>query len=850
MNIKFFSKIALTLLLFLMTGCDDNQEVFFEDYESDKTIEVVHPTSRDKPYPREEHELYINPAPLLVPRAARAKDEFLEFELSQNVEFPEEGTYRSGKLAWNVYNIHEAMAAGQWYWRFRKVDKEGRAAGWSKVYSFTVTGQEPVFVTPHFAVLQQNIPTGYPRIYGFLEDDLEQSRPHAAEHREYKDMTDRTNKTMSYAPVGNLYEYNTVKGLANVHVCVNLNASYLTTGDEQYKRKLLEIGRAMAAQSVDDKTLLDDNFQVANIVDVLNTIYDICQNELTDGEKTAIESVILRAVTHYYHGFRGRMETTLFDEHPWQITLCSMMQGAYTICQKYPEAMTAFEYFYELWTSRAPASGFNRDGAWFNGASYLEVNVKTLYYMPMLFTHLTGRDFFKHPWYQNVGKSLIYSWLPGTRPTSFGDMTESKTTPNRYRAAFADIIAREVGDSFAEWYVKECGDVLYGDQSLGRIYRFAKGIPAYVKPELNDQLDNFVWYKDVGEGVAFSNMSQRTSNLSLAFRSSPFGSGNHTHSDQNSFRLLYKGEYVYMNVGYYDDGGNGYHSKHNLLQYRATRGHNTMMINGIGQAISTKAYGNITRGLNGDNLAYFLGDASNAYREPSDNPEWIKAFAAAGISQTPQYGYGETPLNCYKRQIFMLRPNKIVIYDELGADKPATWQWLLHSPVEFHVSGTKITTTYPEKGGFTSVAQIFSDQAVNITATDKWFPGGEPVGADLEKRWHLTANFGASMQNKILTVIQVSDDGQVDNIWRVDDHFKLGDWEVEAELSADKPAAISITNQSTGTVFNNSSQAPLIGGTVYQRQQENSSVLYDAIRGEKQVQEIGDKKLQGTRSLQ
>ena len=56
----------------------------------------------------------------------------------------------------------------------------------------------------------------------------------------------------------------------------------------------------------------------------------------------------------------------------------------------------------------------------------------------------------------------------------------------------------------------------------------------------------------------------------------------------------------------------------------------------------------------------------------------------------------------------MLRPNKIVIYDELGADEVATWQWLLHSPVEMHVAGNKVTTdyTYEGRGSFTSVARF------------------------------------------------------------------------------------------------------------------------------------------------
>ena len=143
------------------------------------------------PYPREEHELYINPAPLLVPRAARKENEFLEFELSQDTSFPEQGTYRSGKLNWNVFNIHEEMAAGQWYWRFRTVDQDGMTAGWSKVYSFTVTGKEPVFVTPDFSVLRQNIPVGYPRIHCHLAADIETAKAKIQEHVEYDDMISR-----------------------------------------------------------------------------------------------------------------------------------------------------------------------------------------------------------------------------------------------------------------------------------------------------------------------------------------------------------------------------------------------------------------------------------------------------------------------------------------------------------------------------------------------------------------------------------------------------------------------------------------------------------------------------------
>lgn len=197
----------------------------------------------------------------------------------------------------------------------------------------------------------------------------------------------------------------------------------------------------------------------------------------------------------------------------------------------------------------------------------------------------------------------------------------------------------------------------------------------------------------------------------------------------------------------------------------------------------------------------------------------------------------------------MLRPNIVVIYDDLGADEAVTWQWLLHSPVEFKVAGNKITTHYTDKGGFTSVAQIFSNQTPDIETTNRWFPSAEPdKPADVAKQWHLTASFGPSAKNKILTIIQVSDDNQVEGIWQVNNNFIMGDWNIEAEMDANRPAAISITNKVTGVAFSYGKEAPAVNGALYQRKQENSSVLYDHVKGTMQVQEIADKPVQTTRA--
>lgn len=56
-----------------------------------------------------------------------------------------------------------------------------------------------------------------------------------------------------------------------------------------------------------------------------------------------------------------------------------------------------------------------------------------------------------------------------------------------------------------------------------------------------------------------------------------------------------------------------------------------------------------------------------------------------GLTQTPDNGFGETPLKKYRRHIFLLHPYTVVIYDELESSENVRWDWLLHSPVEFDI---------------------------------------------------------------------------------------------------------------------------------------------------------------------
>lgn len=845
MNTRILINLLFTCLCLIWIGCEDDKEIFFDELKvEEEGVDMVHPKTRDKPYPREGQLLYINPCPLIVPQELRPSGGFLEFELSQDESFPEGSTFRSEKKKWNIYNVHRELAVGDWYWRYRVIDNVGKVTSWSETIKFTITGNEEKFVTPEWAVFKERIPQGYPRTYCFLDDYLPVNITEVSKHSEYEILIKAANNSLTYQfPEGNPYVS------AASEPVKNLMSGYLLTQDEKYRDKMLEMARYLATYSATDKELADGgNWDAPGKTDLVSILYDYCQHELTESEKTTLEDAIVRLTDIYFRNYKGGLENILWDNHVWQITLRGITQGVFTICQKSPKAMENLEYAYELWCGRAPNTGFNRDGDWINGGGYFGVNVYTLFYMPMLFSHVSGFDFLQHPWYKNAGKGLVYAWLPGTCETSFGDQVGEYgfASSGKAQAEFADFLAREIKDPYAAWYAETMPPTTWQHANTNkmRLYRIVAAAEGYGTEQAS--FENYVWHQDIGTGVAFSDMLHPEQNAGIAFRSSPFGSGSHTLADQNSFKLLYKGYYVYQNAGYYTSFGDG----HTLLQYRHTRGHNTIMINNIGQPFTTRAYGSITRGLNGENLAYFLGDASNAYGASCDD-NWVGSLQSNGFDQAPEYGFGENPLNKYKRHIFLLRPDKVIIYDDLGADEPATWQWLLHSTSEFKIAGNKVTNYFSkERGDFVSVAQIFSNHTPVITKTNEWFMNIEPVedGHGYPKQWHLTANFEASATNRILTVIQLVDQGKnEENVWRANNNFVVGDWSIEAEMDGNKPAGITITNEKNGTVFSYGNQAPVIEGTAYQREQENSSVLYDKVKGVMEVQEISDRPLYVTR---
>ena len=502
---------------------------------------------RTQPYPKADNELYLNPAPLIVPQAMKT-GERLQFSLSRTEDFSSSETLLSGPQEWCMYNLHRRLEVGTWYWRFRSTNLNGTTPGeWSAIYRFEVKNDTPEFVTPPFQTFLANAPRLHPRIYCFLDDRIGEARNRVTSHPEYVELQSRASQALKAEYTGMTDLYSRAEELRQ-HATYLYQAYHLTQ-KEIYVEKLRQLLEALIVAPPADGQLFASNFTASNIAWCLVAAYDLLYNNLSASDRTAAEELMMRVARYYYKVNCGFQENHLFDNHFWQQNMRILFQVALSLYDKpaySSEVLPMMEYYYELWTARAPASGFNRDGIWHNGTGYFSANILTLAYMPSLLSFISQYDYLSHPWYQNVGRSLVYTCPPGSKSNGFGDNSEKGSEPNRLVAAFADYLACETGDSYAGWYAGECRELLRRDYEL-RLYRMC------TEQDYNTVFpagaDKMVWYKDAGEVAMHSAPEDTGKDLALSFRSSTFGSGSHTTASQNAFKLLYKGVDVYRSTG-------------------------------------------------------------------------------------------------------------------------------------------------------------------------------------------------------------------------------------------------------------------------------------------------------------
>jgi hypothetical protein len=338
--------------------------------------------------------------------------------------------------------------------------------------------------------------------------------------------------------------------------------------------------------------------------------------------------------------------------------------------------------------------------------------------LPWYVLRWTGSvDLAGKPWVRNWSKFQAYFMPPHQKTQVFGDGLEMDLTENRSR--FGAGYANFVGLPLAKWYAAN----LQGQDPMRVESLFSPPDPG-TSAALPEGTPNAILMGSIGWAAMHSELAD-PQRVSVYFKSSPrpFGAFNHSHADQNSFVINAGGERLALESGYYD----GYKTAHWNEWYKQTRAKNAITFDG------------------GQGQLYYERDEKMGYGE-------ITQFEAGGrydlVTGDATQAYGGA-LTRATRSLVYLRPNLVLVYDNLASDTPRTFEWNIHA-------AKQMIEESPERirlqAGTPLCVDMLAAPPLRFSQTDRW--SADPAKGD--RQWHgRFANVTPATRAEFVALIRV-----------------------------------------------------------------------------------------------
>ncbi|MBD3267199.1 hypothetical protein GF373_11060, partial [bacterium] len=309
----------------------------------------------------------------------------------------------------------------------------------------------------------------------------------------------------------------------------------------------------------------------------------------------------------------------------------------------------------------------------------------------------------------------------------FGDSAE-KGGPGVNRgsgyAEFMAFHAHRYNDPYIGWWVNQIPGYRGGSRGKAALV-YEDALPAKAPSDI-PQSKVFPY---VGWAGLHSDLTQPDEDLTLIFKSSPYGSVSHSHADQNAFTIMKGGNALAIPSGYY---GPSYGKPHHAEWTRSTKANNCILVNGEGQQVRVAKGGKINDFQDAKSYTYVSGDATEAY---------------AG------------KLNRWVRHILFLRPGIILLLDEIEAPARSHFQWMLHAFEKMEIAGSQIIS---KRRNAKMEVTLACPQGLTLSQTDQFdtpYNHGIPEKYHENKpnHWHVTAETKQkATKTRIAAILAVS----------------------------------------------------------------------------------------------
>jgi hypothetical protein len=605
-----------------------------------------------------------NPPDFRWPQVAGAKQYHLQVSRDAAVSTV---VHSNAAITNNFYNFPDVFGAGTWYWRVQYQDQSNQWSDWSAIRSFRIEEQNVPFPVPPVGDLMSEIGMAHPRIWT-NPDTLNDFRAKAqtvgkavydstynwyTNSNNYNPLTSYDNPTSS-TPDLRRYVNNATDSV------LKLAFLYLVTGDSAYSDLAVPRLVKLASWDPNGVTGYTSNDQYHRSIALHSAIaFDWLYDRISATDKTTVKNMIQTRTQTMVGSLVGPQAThsimkNPFDSHGWTafgfigIIATAMLHDL-------PDAAEWFEQVVPAYINILPPWG-GEDGGWTQGTGYWRwSSMANKEFMDVLL-EATGFSLYDKAFSRNEGLYPLYAWPAGSPKGIFGDEShyspDGSNDPDAPGGASVNTLTRlaqlledPLMKPRMKWAADTVGVGLYPDLSN---YFYAA---PDVTPRPPIDLPDSRWFQDIGL-VAMHSKLYDPDRVSLYFRSSPYGSYNHGHADQNSFVINAFGEALAVEAGHYV----AYHDAHDKHVNKQTFASNAITYDGKrGQLFDDmnadgEMYGFVTH----PDFDAASGDAAKAYM--------------GGLSKAG-------------RHIIYVRPNLFVVVDQLQSADPDgnEFEWRLHA---------------------------------------------------------------------------------------------------------------------------------------------------------------------------
>jgi hypothetical protein len=427
-----------------------------------------------------------------------------------------------------------------------------------------------------------------------------------------------------------------------------------------------------------------------------------------------LDNVRVRANQMYadLSGGNGRLDQYPFDSHGntglIYLTLISTLALG-----DIPDAQKWFDFSFRAYAN-SPSPWSGPEGGFAQGTAYAEYAAGYMLGSWDALSQATGVNFYSKPWTLGFLDFNMEFVPPGSKVHAFGDGSETKPDARVFRALASRMVSPR-----AAWYAAGLGGNEDALSFLQAPYPMpVAGTTAKVAP------GNSAYYPSIGWAAMHSDIAS-PGRISYYFKSSPYGSFNHSHGDQNGLLLSVAGQPLLVKAGWYDWYGSPYWTD----WYHQTRSQNAVTYDGgIGQVVT-------------------------GYRETLQHNGKIIGFAAqpsydmAEGDATAAYGGA---LTMATRQVWHLRNqgSAMLVRDKLAATKAHTYEWNIHAPA-------LMTIENPTSVKIAAGGQMVCLRSLNPNATFAKWTGPAPKSGVTEDHGAFYLKNDGSSVAEFLTLVDV-----------------------------------------------------------------------------------------------